>query len=350
MSDQQADKTVDAQELKLVEQTMAKVLAGIEGRELLDELDELGWFELWRERPGVAARALFGQQGRLARTSPTLTVLMGAALWRGLAPPEAAISSGTTAPPVLLPEPRAFDRERRCTPGPDGTLTALAQADALEGATHALLVLGGPPQTDTHLLRVQVAALRRTPVQGLDPSMRLCAVDATKAAHAATSLPPLASGEKATRAWVEALALGRRLLAEEMLGVVAEQLRLALDHAASRTQFDRAIGSFQAVKHKLAEVYVALTVAELATDEAWTDPAPTASLLAKVLAGAAVDTANLHCQQVLGGIGFTWEYPFHHYLRRGRLLAALLGSRVQLSSALGADILNARAAPELAAL
>ncbi|WP_051342498.1 acyl-CoA dehydrogenase family protein [Pseudonocardia spinosispora] len=326
---------LDPDELKLLEETMAKVL---ESSDRLDmaRLDELGWFELWRDQPAEAARALFGQQGRLARTSPVLSVLMGAAL---LGDP--------AAPPVLLPEFNAFAAGWCSTRSTDGALTALAQADALADDGQALFVAGCPSGDNAQLLRVEVAALRRTPVDGLDPALRLCAVDVSAAVRSGT---PLMSGTELSTAWAQALALGRRLLAEEMVGVVAEQLRLAVEHATSRSQFGRPIGSFQAVKHKLAEVYVALSVARLAADEAWLDPAPTTCLMAKVLAGVAVETASQHCQQVLGGIGFTWEHPFHHYLRRGRLLAALLGSRAQLAASVGSDILDARRTPVLAPL
>lgn len=327
---------LDPEELKLLEQTMAKVLDAADGRELLGQLDELGWFELWQDQPAGAARALFGQQGRLARTSPVLSGLMGAAL-----------IDDQTAPPVLLPEFNAFASGWCSTRSTDGALTALAQSDALTDDGHALFVAGCPSGDNAQLLRVDVAALRRTPVDGLDPKMRLCRVDLAAAVRSGT---PLISGTELSKAWAHALALGRRLLAEEMLGVVAEQLRLALEHATSRSQFGRPIGSFQAVKHKLAEVYVALSVAQLAVDEAWLDPTPMTCLMAKVLAGVAVETANLHCQQVLGGIGFTWEHPFHHYLRRGRLLAALLGSRAQLAASVGTDILDARKTPVLAPL
>jgi alkylation response protein AidB-like acyl-CoA dehydrogenase len=160
----------------------------------------------------------------------------------------------------------------------------------------------------------------------------------------------LATGTEADAQWSTALALGRRLLAEEMIGVVAAQLDLTLEHARSRTQFGRQIGSFQAVKHKLAETHVALAVARLAADDAWIDTGPIAALMAKLHAGAAVQVANRHCQQLLGGIGFTWEHPFHRYYRRGRILDALLGSSQQLTTAIGRQISERRTLPSTAQL
>ena len=331
--------TLDSDELKLVEQTAAELLDNFEGRRLVDELSVLGWFELWESQPRQAARALFYQQGRLAKTSSMLSLLMGAVM------ADVTLSGTDGAQPGLLPGPAAFDGGGWCTPSPDGRLVMLAQSEALQRGGYALLAVrrGNQPQ----LLRVAVDGLLCTGIDGMDPAMRLCSVDATPALAAAEQV---AADEDAERRWEGALALGRRLLAQEMLGVVAEQLRLAVRHALDRSQFGRPIGSFQAIQHKLADVYVGLTVADLATDEAWHDPSPSTCILAKLLAGAAVDAANLHCQQVLGGIGFTWEHPFHRYLRRGRMLATMLGRRPQLASALGSEIVRSQRLPDLAPL
>jgi Acyl-CoA dehydrogenase, C-terminal domain len=337
-----SDQAMGAEDLKLFQESMAKVLAGAEGPELVSILEEQGWFELWDEQPRAAAVALFGQQGRLARTSPVLTLLMGASV----------LGPAGSLRPVLLPEPAAFSGGGWAVTGPDGTIRVLAQSAALDVGRSAVLAVRRDGTSDGTgdgrvLLEVATDALHRTPVEGLDPALGLCRVDVTAAVSAGT---PLLGGDDAERAWERSVALGRRLLAEEMCGVVTEQLRLALGHAGSRTQFGRPIGSFQAVKHKLAEVHVALTVAELAAEEAWADPAPTTSLLAKLLAATAVETANTHCQQVLGGIGFTWEHPFHWYVRRGRVLAALLGSRAQLAREIGGRIVDSRELPTLAEL
>jgi hypothetical protein len=331
--------TLDSDELKLLEQTAAELLDNFEGRRLVDELSVLGWFELWERQPRQAARALFYQQGRLAKTSSMLSLLMGAAM------ADVTLSGTDGAQPGLLPGPAASDGGGWCTPRPDGRLVMLAQSEALQHGGYALLAVrrGNQPQ----LLRVAVDSLLCTGIDGLDPAMRLCWVDATPALAAAEQV---AAGEDSERRWEGALALGRRVLAQEMLGVVAEQLRLAVRHALDRSQFGRPIGSFQAIQHKLADVYVGLTVADLATDEAWHDPNPSTCVLAKLLAGAAVDAANLHCQQVLGGIGFTWEHPFHRYLRRGRMLATMLGRRPQLAAALGSEIVRSQRLGDLAPL
>ncbi|GAA5146462.1 hypothetical protein GCM10023321_05980 [Pseudonocardia eucalypti] len=330
---------ISTDEVRMLADTVAKVLDDTPRGELLATLDELGWFELWSAEPRAAARALFGQQGRLApRTSPTLFPLLGA---RALGLEEDLAQ----APPALLPRLDGFT-DGFVAPEPDGSVVALGQLDALDAAERAVLPVALPD--GPALLAVPVAGLDRLPVTGLDPELGLCRV--VMGEQALRGADRVAVGAPARESWAEAVAVGQRLLAEELLGVVAEQLRLALDHARSREQFGRPIGSFQAVKHKLAEVHASVTVAELAVHEAWLDPRPLVAGLAKLLANRAVEVANTHCQQVLGGIGFTWEHSFHWYLRRGRVLAALLGSRAQLTGRLGADCIARRALPVVARL
>ncbi|MDT7631853.1 MAG: hypothetical protein QOI50_3783, partial [Pseudonocardiales bacterium] len=218
--DQAPESALGAEDLKLFQESMAKVLAGAEGPELVSSLEEQGWFELWDEQPRAAARALFGQQGRLARTSPVLTLLMGASV----AGPTGSISAGSISAgsiggvaPVLLPGPAAFSDSAFsgggwAVAGPDGTVRVLAQSAALDVGRAAVL----PVRDGDGLFLVELATetLRRTPVEGLDPALGLCRVDATVRAGT-----PVLVGAEAERAWRRSVALGRRLLAEEMCGV-----------------------------------------------------------------------------------------------------------------------------------
>jgi alkylation response protein AidB-like acyl-CoA dehydrogenase len=118
-------------------------------------------------------------------------------------------------------------------------------------------------------------------------------------------------------------------------------LELARTHALDRTQFGRPIASFQAVRHRLAETLVALDGAEAvlaaAEDRSATGPADIelASLLAKAAAGQAALTTARHCQQVLGGIGFTAEHALHIHVKRALLLDGLLGSARELTREAG---------------
>jgi alkylation response protein AidB-like acyl-CoA dehydrogenase len=120
------------------------------------------------------------------------------------------------------------------------------------------------------------------------------------------------------------------LAAAEAAGVSAKALAVAVDYAKIREQFGRPIGSFQAIKHLLAEMLckVELTVA-VAWDAARAIDEPEQfPLAAAVAATIALDSAvevTKDCIQVLGGIGFTFEHDAHFYLRRALSLRSLLG-------------------------
>ncbi|GAA3205173.1 acyl-CoA dehydrogenase family protein [Actinocorallia longicatena] len=143
------------------------------------------------------------------------------------------------------------------------------------------------------------------------------------------------------------LAAGRRALGWWLAGTGRAMLELARTHALDRTQFGRPVASFQAVRHRLAETLVALERAE-ATLAAATDPL--GSLLAKAAAGQAALTAARHCQQVLGGIGFTAEHSLHRHVRRALVLDGLLGSHGELVREAGALLREERSAPRLVQL
>jgi hypothetical protein len=313
--------------------TTAHLLTDCAPPDLPATLVESGWLEMWEEDRETAARALFGQQGRMAQSSPMLSKLMAPVL----------TDSADLDLTVLLPS--LSDGAQGFSNGDGKNVRVIAQADALTHTTSALAMVRLSDELE--LVRIEVPHGSATPVDGLDPDARLCILDI---AELLTKGEVLVAGAEAEKRRTAAVALGRRLLAEEMIGVVAAQLDVAAEHARSRAQFGRSIGSFQAVKHKLAETHVALAISRLAVVEAWSDPNPVASLMAKVHAGAAVGIANRHCQQVLGGIGFTWEHSFHHYYRRGRTLDALLGSNSDLIGVVGQAINATGAVPVTAQL
>ncbi|WP_262062242.1 acyl-CoA dehydrogenase family protein [Streptomyces sp. STR69] len=140
------------------------------------------------------------------------------------------------------------------------------------------------------------------------------------------------------------LAAGRAALGWWLLGTGRAMLALARQHAVDRTQFGRPLASFQAVRHRLAETLVALDGAE-ATLVAATDDL--GALLAKAAAGQAALTAARHCQQVLGGIGFTAEHDLHRHVRRAVVLDGLLGSARELTREAGALLRAGGSAPRL---
>ncbi|OBK93777.1 acyl-CoA dehydrogenase family protein [Mycobacterium sp. 1165178.9] len=149
-----------------------------------------------------------------------------------------------------------------------------------------------------------------------------------------------------------ALHAGWRAVGWWLVGTSRAMLSLARQHAVDRVQFGRHISSFQAIRHRLAETLVAIEGAE-ATLQAATecdDPQGLSSLLAKAAAGQAALTSARHCQQVLGGIGFTAEHPLHHHIKRSLILEGLLGSSRELTRAAGKALVAAGSAPRLAQL
>jgi hypothetical protein len=142
-------------------------------------------------------------------------------------------------------------------------------------------------------------------------------------------------------------ATGRRALGWWLTGTSRAMLGLARAHVLDRVQFGKPIAAFQAVRHRLAEVLVAIEGAE-ATLRAATDDL--GSLLAKAAAGNAALTAARHCQQVLGGIGFTAEHDLHRHIRRALVLDGLLGSARELTREAGALLREQRSAPRLVEL
>jgi len=135
------------------------------------------------------------------------------------------------------------------------------------------------------------------------------------------------------------------LLAAEMVGGTSACLDMAVAYAKDRYQFNRPIGSFQAVKHRCAEMVVALDGARAAAQYAvfaadrGSPELATVAPLAKAEAAEAYTFAAGWTIQILGGIGFTWEQDAHLYFRRAWADAALLGSpaaqRARLADTLG---------------
>ncbi len=140
------------------------------------------------------------------------------------------------------------------------------------------------------------------------------------------------------------LAAGRVALGWWLVGSARAMLTLARQHAVDRVQFGRPIASFQAVRHRLAETLVAIEGAEATLRVAADD---LGCLLAKAAAGQTALTAAKHCQQVMGGIGFTAEHDLHRHVKRVMILDGLLGSARDLTREAGAVVRAAGYAPRL---
>ena len=135
-----------------------------------------------------------------------------------------------------------------------------------------------------------------------------------------------------------------------LIGSARAMLSLARQHALDRVQFGKPIASFQAVRHRLAETLVAIEGAEATLTLPGKDNPDLTALLAKAAAGKAALTAARHCQQVLGGIGFTEEHDLGHHVKRVLVLDGLLGSSRELTRKAGAGLRARGSAPRLANL
>ena len=122
------------------------------------------------------------------------------------------------------------------------------------------------------------------------------------------------------------------LFSYEQIGGSQASLDMAINYAKERYAFGRPIGSYQAIKHKLADMYIALTLAKsncyyaawaLSTDAA---DLPSASATARVSATKAFQLCSKENIQTHGGNGFTWEYDCHMFYRRSKLLSLNIGS------------------------
>ena len=123
----------------------------------------------------------------------------------------------------------------------------------------------------------------------------------------------------------------RAAAAAEALGVAQRALDLGLEHAKTRVQFGKPIGTYQAVSHPLAQTYTDVELARsLAYWAAWCvaeddEQAPTAAAAAKAYAAEAAVSACERSIQVHGGIGFTWEHVLHTYYKRALAIQAYGG-------------------------
>jgi alkylation response protein AidB-like acyl-CoA dehydrogenase len=140
------------------------------------------------------------------------------------------------------------------------------------------------------------------------------------------------------------------LMAFEQVGGAEAALHMGRDYALGRFAFGRPIGSFQAIKHKLADVYVSVELARSnAYYGAWAlsmeaPELPIAAAAARVSASEAFAHAARENVQTHGGMGFTWEFDCHLYYRRAELLGLQLGGVRRWKEALIARIEAARAA------
>jgi hypothetical protein len=127
----------------------------------------------------------------------------------------------------------------------------------------------------------------------------------------------------------------RTAAALEILGAAGRAFELACEYASDRRQFGRPISDFQAVRHLLAEGLVQIRLLRDACELTLEQPTADRAVLLKALAGRNGRAVLQVAQQVLGGVGFTAEHPFHRYQARVLALDSVLGSSGQLIRRIG---------------
>ncbi|MDT5208482.1 MAG: hypothetical protein QOF67_897 [Mycobacterium sp.] len=115
------------------------------------------------------------------------------------------------------------------------------------------------------------------------------------------------------------------LLAAEQIGAATKCLDLTVEYTKDRVQFGRPIGSFQALKHRMADLYVAVQSARAVVNDAVAEPSATSAALARVTASEAFSKVAAEAVQMHGGIAITWEHDIQLYFKRAHGSAQLLG-------------------------
>jgi alkylation response protein AidB-like acyl-CoA dehydrogenase len=250
-----------------------------------------------------------------------LAEVASGAVTAALAIPFATVPGSRPAPTVRIDGPAPGDASGtyRLT----GTVRGIA--DAL--AADLLLVPADGVPYGLYALRAGEPGVTAAPVTSLDMTRQLCdlTLDGVPSRQ-------VAAGEAAREAVEVAVAAGAGILASEQLGLAERCLEMTNSYVKERRQFARVVGSFQAIKHRLADLYVAVVQARAAARYAadclavGRPDTPVAIALAKatcsdVALKAAQETVQLH-----GGIGFTWEHPAHLYLKRAKADSIAFGS------------------------
>jgi hypothetical protein len=314
---------MDASEIELIRESLRNLLATHAAQDVPAELLRADWLELLEAEPRVAIAVLAEEQGRSLSGASALDLVLQHA---------AGLPVDANRAFVLPPLRRGFDLAAGASHSAlriDGLLRGGRRSAAkwIVPAPGGLVSLAGD-------------ALRLDPVRGFDPEIGLVRISGEVPTARCTYIAE-------PDPWQRALAAGRRSLASELVGLTDRMLTDAVDYVGARKQFGRALGSFQAVKHRLADVRVALGAARAAIEAAWDAGDAISAIAAKILAARAHRLASTHCHQVLGGIAFTVEHGFHRLIQRGYALDALLGPADELTKELGRRIIDLRRVPRV---
>jgi alkylation response protein AidB-like acyl-CoA dehydrogenase len=216
-------------------------------------------------------------------------------------------------------------------PGDDATGVARLRgmvsgvADALPAGV--LLVPADGVPHGFYVVDMAAEGVAKAPVTSLDMTRQLCDLSFDDAPATL-----VASGQAAERALDAALAAGAGILAAEQIGLAQRCLDMTVAYVKERKQFARPVGSFQALKHRLADLWVSVTQARAASRYAaaclatGSADAKVAVAMAKAYCSEVAVQAAQECVQMHGGIGFTWEHPAHLFLKRAKADSIAFGT------------------------
>ncbi len=274
------------------------------------------------------AAVVMEEIGRAVAPVPFLSsaVLATVALLRaGDTETVSALAQGELTAALVVPLSTApGDPVGAASSGADGLSGSVTSVAGAAEADVLVVPVAGPDGLELHTVSRTAAGLEVSPLLALDMTRPLANVrfSAADSSRVGPADEPVA----------EALRMGAALLASEQLGVAQWCFETTLDYAKQRKQFGRAIGSYQAIKHRLAdlwfEVSAATAAARYAADTCARDDedaAVAAAVAQAYCSGVAVHAAE-ECVQLHGGIGMTWEYPAHLYLKRAKSDQLIFGT------------------------
>jgi alkylation response protein AidB-like acyl-CoA dehydrogenase len=209
-------------------------------------------------------------------------------------------------------------------PVPDGGAANLAVVVVKEGAGVSLA-----------LVNLDGAGVTRTNLAAFDPSRPQAKLEFKNAAG--ERLGAAGQGGKVATAVLDRAAV---LIGYEQVGGAERALELTRNYTMSRFAFGRAIGSFQALKHRMADVFCKIQIAgSNGYYAAWAlsngnEELPVAAATLRVAACDAFTLASEELIQMHGGVGYTWEYDCHLFYRRARALASAIGTPSEWRDAL----------------
>jgi hypothetical protein len=316
---------VDAEEIDLLTGSLRSVFAEA-GADVPRHLRELGWDDVAAADPGAATTLLFTEKGRALSSAALLDDAVLPLLRAGL---PVSLPGGTDL--VCYPYPGSGSGSGAgAAAGPSSTPLAVTGILLRQPGPDERLVIPVADSDGVSLAVAPASAFTVTPVPSLDHEAGWYAVAG-----------PTPAMRYDGDAWADAVAAAHRALAAEIAGAAARALELAVEHTSSRRQFNAPIAAFQAVRHRLADGYVAIAAARALLAASFGDvsgSATVAAAAAKARAGRAHQTVSATAVQVCGAMGATLEHPLHRYVNRGAVLDGLLGSSAELTAELGSMI------------